>query len=96
MEIVNAKIESTNLGFEGHGVFSFMLHLDYGGGGQGFGGYALGGEYTNQVIKGILKTLDVENWEDLPGTFVRVKREQRGKIHEIGHLLDDKWFNPQV
>lgn len=37
--IKNAKIESTMLGFEGHGFLTYWLYLDYGGSGQGFGGF---------------------------------------------------------
>ena len=33
----NAKITSTHLGQEDHGIFTAWLQLDYGGSGQGFG-----------------------------------------------------------
>lgn len=36
------KIERTELFSEDHGLFSFFLHFDFGGSGQGFGGYMLG------------------------------------------------------
>ena len=39
--IKNAKIESTKLGFDRGTIMSCWLHLDYGGAGQGFGGYVL-------------------------------------------------------
>jgi len=35
------RIKSTMLGFEDHGIFSFMIYFDFGGSGQGFGGYCL-------------------------------------------------------
>lgn len=94
-EIKNAIIESTTLGFEGHGILTCFLQLNYSGSGQGFGGYALGGEYTTTVIKGILNTVGVESWENLKGKHVRVKRESdwNGKILEIGHFMEDKWFS---
>lgn len=91
-EIKNGRIESTSLGFEDHGIFTYSITIDYGGSGQGFGGYALGGEYTDKVIKGLIKAVGVENWEDLKGEYVRVKLVNR-RITEIGHLLEDKWFN---
>ncbi|MCP6727318.1 MAG: hypothetical protein KJI69_04915 [Patescibacteria group bacterium] len=95
IEIKNAKIDNTMLGYEGHGILSFMIYLDYGGGAcQGFGGYALGKEYTTFVIEGILKTVGVEKWEDLPGKHIRVKLED-GRVVEIGNVLEDKWFNPK-
>lgn len=40
-EIKNASIISTMLGWEDHGILTCWISLDYGGGGQGFGGYGL-------------------------------------------------------
>ena len=93
MEILNVRIESTSLGFEDHGILTFYLFLEWEGAGQGFGGYALGKAYTTFVIEGILKTIEVENWEDLSGKYIRIKRKD-GKIIEIGNIIKDKWFNP--
>ena len=101
--IRNAKITSTKLGFDRGFIMSCWLHLDYGGGGQGFGGYCLwnmheesksketlwGANYIEQV----LKVCGVEYWENLPGTFIRVDSES-GKVHGIGNVLADKWFYP--
>lgn len=96
MKVVNAKIESTMLGIEDHGIFTFMIHLDYGGSGQGFGGYALGGEYTDKLIRRVLKVVGVEKWEDLKGKYVRVNvPESGGIIHSIGNLLTEEWLDPQ-
>lgn len=94
-EIKNAIIQDTMLGFEDHGIFTCMIYLDYGGSVQGYGGYSLGGEFTNQVIKGILKALDVDIWESLKGVHVRVEKEgsYNGKILRIGHFLEEKWFS---
>lgn len=96
METINAKIESTMLGFEDRGIMTWFLTLDFGGTGQGFGGYALGGATTDFAIKRILKVVGVEKWEDLKGKYIRVKREPRGLIKSIGNLLEDKWFDPGV
>lgn len=95
MEIKNAKIESTMLGFEDHGIFTYMIYVGDGSSGQGFGGYSLGGNYTDAVIKGLLKTVGVDKWEDLKGSFVRVKSEE-GRLVEIGHLMEEKWFDPKT
>lgn len=35
------KVRSTSLGREDHGIFTAMLHIDFGGSGQGVGGYPL-------------------------------------------------------
>ena len=105
VEIKNAKIESTMLGFEDHGVFTCFIYLDYGGAGQGFGGYTLHTDHSDEregVIKNygtefisrILKVVGVEKWEQLPGKHIRVKAEHN-KIHAIGNILKDDWFNPQ-
>jgi hypothetical protein len=107
MEISNAKIESTMLGFEDHGIFTCLLYLDYGGSSQGFGQHCLASEhpkdkatypfnYGANYIMGILKAVGVEKWEDLEGKYVRVKREDgwNGKIVAIGHIVEDNWFNP--
>lgn len=96
----NAKIESTMMGPEGHGIMTVFLHLSYGkSSGQGFGGYDLrAGDALTQWVQAILKVADVEKWEDLPGKYIRVEREDgfNGMILRIGHFLDeDIWFNPR-
>ncbi len=96
MKIKNAIIESVSLGFEGHGILSSNITLDYGGSGQGFGGYAFGGEYTDYWVRGVLEALEVEEWSKLKGTSIRVKidgdGEFDGRIIAIGHIIKDKWF----
>lgn len=88
-EIRNAKITSTTLGFEGHGILTWMIHLDYGGVSQGFGGYML----TTAHIKRVLEIARVDRWEDLKGKYVRAESEHH-KVHRIGDILKDEWFNP--
>lgn len=106
LEVQNAKITSTSLGVEDHGIFTAWLTLDYGGGGQSFGGFALdtwdearkkriGSAYGMEFIARILETLEVATWEKLPGTVCRV-RAQHTSVEEIGHFLKDKWFNPRA
>lgn len=95
IEIKNATIEKTMLGYEDHGIFTFLISLDYGNSGQGFGDYTLGGEVTDQAIQGILKVLKLNSWEELKGIHVRVKATNT-KVHEIGHFLEDRWFNPKL
>lgn len=105
MEIKNALITSTMLGLEDHSIMSCMLHMDYGGSGQGFGGYALdvycptakkrvGHAACGEFIKRILDVLEVSSWEKIPKTYCRVK-STRFQIHAIGHITKDKWFNPE-
>ena len=107
LEIKNATITRTMLGVEDHGIFTFMLTLDYGGSGQGAGGYALdefvgdkgggrgrrvGTAYGMDLIIAVLKVVGVEKWEDLKGEHIRVKAEH-SKVHAIGHFLNDEWLD---
>ncbi len=108
MEIKNAKIESTMLGIEDHGIMSFMLSLHYGNSGQGAGGFCLDtpieqdGKFVQRIgtaegmslIMEILKIVGVEKWEDLPGKHIRVKAEQH-KVFVIGNFLKDEWLDFQ-
>lgn len=91
----NAVIGETFLGWEDHGIPTFNLRLDYSGSCQGFGGYDLRlPVYAEKMLWRVMKTLGVNSWEDLPGTHCRARCEQ-DKIHEIGHIIEDKWFKPE-
>lgn len=96
-EIKNAVIEDTMLGFEGHGILTIMITLDYGGSCQGFGGYRMDGgdDFMSNSINLILKTVGVNAWEQLKGKHVRVEKEEgyNGKIMRIGNFLQDEWFS---
>ena len=94
IEEKNALIKSTSLGYEDHGMFTGYLHLEYDGGGQGFGGYVLSGAYLDAFLQRTLKVAGVEKWEDLSGRCIRVRAEHV-KVHEIGHFLKDEWFCPK-
>jgi len=103
----NAIIEATSLGLESHGIFSAYLTLSYGGSGQAFGGYGLdrhnglrgansgrvGTAYGMEFIARIMQTVGVDRWEDLKGKHLRADMEH-GKVHGIGHILEEKWFYP--
>ncbi len=105
-EIKNAKISSTRLGWEDHGIFTFSIGLDYGGSGQGFGDCCMdeplkkNGQFIERVgtavgmdlIMRILKAVGVEKWEDLKGMHVRADADF-GKVYRIGHFLEDKWID---
>ncbi len=106
LEIKNAKITKVRLGYEDHGILTCFLDLDYGSLSQGFGGYTLdsydeakkervGTAYGMEFLIRIMKVVGVENWEDLVGKHVRVKTEWT-KIHELGNILEDRWFNPHA
>lgn len=94
MTTSNARIDSTFLGREDHGIFTAFLYLDYGGGGQGFGGYVLKDKYAYVFVSRVLETVGASSWENLPGKHVRVCVEQ-GKALGIGHIIEDKWYFPE-
>lgn len=100
--IFNARITHTKLGFEDHGCLTFILTIEGGGWGVNYGTYCLGhrcdkpGESKNMDGYGaliqLLNTLEVDNWEDLKGTYVRASFEHN-TMKSIGHLIKDKWFD---
>ena len=103
MEILNGKITSTKLGEE-RGCLTADLFLEGEGCGCAFGGYCLDhwfletGERCSSdgygAIIELMKTLEVESWEELNGKYVRVEIDGCcGKILRIGHLIKDKWFS---
>ena len=106
--IVNATIESTMLGREEHGIFTFFLYVNLGKdiGHCGIGGYALD-MYDSKVkrrkiqsksiefISKILDVVGVETWEDLPGKYIRVNIEGGWgmRIYEFGNIIEEKWIS---
>jgi len=90
--ILNAKISSTMLGPEDHGIPSFSVTCDQGGTVQGFGGYDLRHPAHQTLIFELLSAVGVRTWEDLPGTFVRIDRKD-GRIKRIGHIVEDTWLD---
>ena len=92
-EIKNAKIIHTHLGYEDHGIPTCQIVLDYGGTQQGFGGYDLR-RYGFEMVQKILDTVGVDRWEKLVGQHCRAQSTHT-KIEAIGHLLEDRWYNPE-
>jgi hypothetical protein len=106
IETKNARITSTMLGIEDHGIMSFYLYLDYGGSCQSAGGYSLDkpikdekGRFIKRVgtavgcdvIMKILEVVGVEKWESLPNKNIRV-RADHSKVYAIGNLLREQWI----
>ena len=102
-EILNGKITSTKLGEE-HGCLTANLIIEGDGWGCGLGGYCLdhwfaetGKHHSSDgygAIIELMKTLEVESWEELKNKYVRVEIEGwGGKILRIGNLMKDKWFS---
>lgn len=104
IETKNAII--THVKFDTERGLSAWLMLDYGGAGQGFGGFMLyapkgwkshgdGGNYAGHFIWRCLEVVGVDDWSKLAGKPIRVKADGN-KVHSIGHIIEDKWFEPSV
>lgn len=103
--IVNAIIKSATITSGDHAILDAWIHLDYGGTGQGFGGYCLytpsrrkdNGDCCGHFIWRVMEIAGVEKWEHLAGKTIRVKREDSwGSIISIGHIVKDDWFDPKI
>lgn len=82
-EIRNAVIESAVINDADRGMLTAWLHLDYGGSGQGFGGFALylPKSYSHHAINSVaghfiwrcMEIAGVDSWDKLKGKTIRVK-----------------------
>jgi len=103
-DIKNAVIKDATITNDDHGCLSAWLHLDYGGSGQGFGGFALylPKSFKSHEIKSVaghfiwrcMEIAGVSEWEDLEGSTIRVK-SAHSAVHAIGHIVNDDWFCPE-
>lgn len=103
--IKNARITSTMLGREDHGIMTFMIYIDAGDFSCGVGGYCLD-EFnpatqtrvfrakSMKAISEILNVVEVNKWEDLPGKYIRFEDGDWGStVTKIGNIIKDKWFD---
>jgi hypothetical protein len=85
-----AKIRNVQLGWESHGIFTCQIDLDYGGSGQGAGGYSLDGPrhdengkflgrvgtaYGMEWIIRLMRACGVEDFAQVKGCTVIALRE---------------------
>lgn len=104
MEIKNARIEKTQLGYE-RGVFTFLLVLRLDKTSVAFGNYPFDfydkekktrvcTEKAGEGIKKLMDIVGVKHWEELVGQAVRFEDPGIGqRITKIGNIVDDKWFD---
>lgn len=105
MEIKNAIIKSANIIRNARGHTDVYLMLDYGSTSQGFDtagtSTAKGSSQFNLTglcgyfVCRVMEVAGVTAWSQLAGKPIRVKANQ-SKVHAIGHLIDDDWFDPSA
>lgn len=103
-QIKNAVIKNATITSDDHGLLSAWVHLDYGGSGQGFGGYCLYLpkhfkhhqmlSHAGHFIWRVMEVAGVTEWSRLAGKCVRVKATHSG-VDAIGHIVNDDWFCPK-
>ena len=99
-ERVIAKIESTHLGYEDHGIFSLNVSFDYGGSAQGTGHYCVCSSKSDnpedaggiRLVKAIVDACGVDQWEKLRGRTVYVLKDPgwNGMVRGIEPLPTEK------
>lgn len=105
IETCNAVIKSARITDDDHGLLTAWLDLDYGGSGQGFGGFVLylpksfkhhdkqGPNYAGHFIWRVMEIAGASEWALVPGKTIRV-RHDHSQVYAIGHIVKDDWFNP--
>jgi hypothetical protein len=97
-------IEKAEITTGERGFLDAWLSLNFGGTGQGFGGFALylpksWDHHSIMSVAGhhlfrIMEIAGVENWSDLPGKTIRVEASWT-EIRRIGHIIKNDWYAPQ-
>lgn len=104
IETKNAVITKAVITNDDHGLLSAWVYLDFGGSGQGFGGYVLylpddfthatnQKNYAGHFIWRVLQVAGVSKWGDLKGKTVRARGTWSG-VQALGHIVKDDWFDP--
>lgn len=99
-EEVIARVESTWLGYEDHGIFSLNVSFTYGGSAQGTGHYCVCSADSDRpsdvvgirLVRAIVDACGVSRWEDLKGRTVFVIKDEgwSGLVRGIAPLPTEK------
>lgn len=101
--VTNATISSASIVIERGFALSGWVHVEFEGGGQGFGGYVLGGIGDEKVpsaqhhkqpnlaaewLVGVMRAAGVDNLKDCAGKVIRIaKDDEWATIRAIGHAV---------
>lgn len=105
----NGQIVSVRLGHMDAPCLTSWIDIKFAGSGQSFGGYALDDKPNTSMgkrspcsacglwVARVMEVVGVDEWSKLVGKNIRVRRDEpRGLIVAIGHIFDDKWFQPKA
>jgi hypothetical protein len=88
-------IEHTALGYEDHGIFTYMLDMDFAGHNQGFGGRFIAN--LRDVLESILKVTGSNGWESVRGKrLYALRTTPYGLIEGLLSLDQERVFLPGV
>lgn len=88
-----ARIESTMLGYEDHGIFTAVIHFAGPSWAQGTPGYAIAEGNGIGFIRAVLNAVGVDQWEKLKGQRAIALREKPfDLIRGIANVDDDHAF----
>lgn len=91
--INNAIITETFLGLEDHGILTFIIHCKGHSFGAGFGCMGCNSPALPLALEKLFKVLGVSSWEEIAGSYVRVKSLGFGsELEAIGHLIEERWL----
>ena len=103
--IINAIITGANITIKERGFLDCWIHLDYGGLHQSFGGYTLylPKTYTNHNVLSVaghhifrlMEIAGAEDWSEMTGKSIRVKRDGGIQVVSVGHIIKDDWYTPK-
>lgn len=105
-EVMNAKITHVDLSMADHGCLDMAVTMDGGGWGCVFGGYKLGSGYLGadefegsaaglEYIMRVMDTIGVDRFNQMKGKYARCVFDDTQRIVMIGHITENKWFDPK-